>query len=173
MVQPSKCWKLRIILDQFGISSICFLCCFKNRIEGCGKSIWIFFFFGSVYIFFNGYEKKSVSSEFWLDSSSFMWFHYRSNSSFDSIVLDDCNNVEILFVVSDYDPKKAKITIERCRAHVACICPSRNLVVDKMACISVRTYVFHLLRTYVMILCNWLILWQNALYLYLGRFRMF
>ena len=27
-------------------------------------------------------------------------------------------------------------------------------------------------RTYVMILCTWLILWQNALYLYLGRLRM-
>ena len=37
---------------------------------------------------------------------------------------------------------------------------------------NVRTYVFHLLRTYVMILCNWLILWQNTLYLYLGRLRM-
>ena len=37
----------------------------------------------------------------------------------------------------------------------------------------VRTYVFHMLRTYVMILCNWLIFWQNALYLYLGRLRMF
>ena len=36
---------------------------------------------------------------------------------------------------------------------------------------SVRTYVFLMLRTYVMILCNWLILWQNALYLYLGRLR--
>ena len=36
----------------------------------------------------------------------------------------------------------------------------------------VRTYVFHLLGTYVNILCNWLILWQNAFYLYLGRFRM-
>ena len=36
----------------------------------------------------------------------------------------------------------------------------------------VRTYVFHMLRTYVMILCNWLIFWQNALYLYLDRFRM-
>ena len=35
----------------------------------------------------------------------------------------------------------------------------------------VRTYVFHMLRTYVMILCNWLIFWQNALYLYLGRLR--
>ena len=29
----------------------------------------------------------------------------------------------------------------------------------------VRTYVSHLLGTYVTILCNWLILWQNALYL--------
>ena len=36
----------------------------------------------------------------------------------------------------------------------------------------IRTYVFHMLRTYVMILCNWLIFWQNALYLYLDRFRM-
>ena len=36
----------------------------------------------------------------------------------------------------------------------------------------VRTYVFLILRTYVMILCNWFILWQNALYLYLGRLRM-
>ena len=38
---------------------------------------------------------------------------------------------------------------------------------------QVRTYVFHMLRTYVMILCNWIILWQNALYLYLGRLRMY
>ena len=37
----------------------------------------------------------------------------------------------------------------------------------------VRTYVVHMLRTYVNILCNWLILWQNALYLYLGRSRIF
>ena len=31
---------------------------------------------------------------------------------------------------------------------------------------------FSCYRTYVMILCNWLILWQNALFLYLGRLRM-
>ena len=37
----------------------------------------------------------------------------------------------------------------------------------------VRTYVIHLLGTYVTILCNWLILWQNVFYLYLGRFRMY
>ena len=37
---------------------------------------------------------------------------------------------------------------------------------------TVRTYVIHLLETYVTILCNWLIICQNALYLYLGRSRM-
>ena len=31
---------------------------------------------------------------------------------------------------------------------------------------------FSCYRIYVMILCNWLILWQNTLYLYLGRLRM-
>ena len=31
---------------------------------------------------------------------------------------------------------------------------------------------FKWLRTYVMILCNWLILWQNSFYLFFGRFRM-
>ena len=36
----------------------------------------------------------------------------------------------------------------------------------------VRTYVFLMLGTYVMILCIWLIFWQNPLYLYLGRLRM-
>ena len=36
----------------------------------------------------------------------------------------------------------------------------------------VKTYVIHLLGTYVTILCNWLIFWQNALYLYLGRTMM-
>ena len=36
----------------------------------------------------------------------------------------------------------------------------------------VRTYVIHLLGIYVTILCNWLIFWQNALYLYLDRSRM-
>ena len=36
-----------------------------------------------------------------------------------------------------------------------------------------RTYVFHMLGIYVAILCNWLIFWQNAFYLYLGRSRMY
>ena len=45
------------------------------------------------------------------------------------------------------------------------------LVVQIMMLI-VRTYVSYLLGTYVTILCNWLILWQNALYLYLDRSRM-
>ena len=37
---------------------------------------------------------------------------------------------------------------------------------------TVKTYVFHMLRTHVLILCNWLILCQNALFLYLGKLRM-
>ena len=37
----------------------------------------------------------------------------------------------------------------------------------------VRTYAIHLLGTYVTILCNWLILWQNTLYLHFGRSRMY
>ena len=44
---------------------------------------------------------------------------------------------------------------------------------DSLATIFVRTYVFHMLVKYVAILCNWLILWQNAPYLYLGRSRMY
>ena len=36
---------------------------------------------------------------------------------------------------------------------------------------NVRTYVSHLIGTYVTTLCNWLILWQNSLYLYFGRSR--
>ena len=47
-----------------------------------------------------------------------------------------------------------------------------NLCTLSSCKLLVRTYVFHMLRTYVMILCNWLILWQNALYLYLDRLRM-
>ena len=38
--------------------------------------------------------------------------------------------------------------------------------------LDVRTYVIYFLGTYVTILCNWLIFWQNALYLYLGRSKM-
>ena len=51
--------------------------------------------------------------------------------------------------------------------------PPRNpKEVQRLTGMTVRTYVFHLLRTYVILLCNWLILWQNVLYLYLGRSRM-
>ncbi|KAF3952791.1 hypothetical protein CMV_021685 [Castanea mollissima] len=96
-------------------------------------------FLCSVYILFNGYDEKRINSDYlFLDSSSLTWFQYRSNSSFDGIVLEDCNNVELRFEVSNYYPTKAKITIERCGAHVACICPSQNPAVNKMACIRIH-----------------------------------
>ena len=51
-----------------------------------------------------------------------------------------------------------------------------SIVTILVPLISLRILLGHMcftwLRTYVMILCNWLILWQNAFYLYLGRFRM-
>ena len=50
------------------------------------------------------------------------------------------------------------------RSQYACNNKCNNLII--------RTYVFLILRTYVMILCNWLIFWQNTLYLYFGRLRM-
>ena len=109
----------------------------KEELKGIGANRFETFIC-TIYIFFNGYKKGFCSSKFFLDSSSITWFHYRSNSSFDGIVLEDCNNVKLLFEVSNYDPKMAKITIERCGAHVACICPSRNPAVDKMACVRIH-----------------------------------
>ena len=74
-----------------------------------------------------------------------------------------CNHLHISCVVSIYDDD---------------VCVS--LFISRVAsfltlytCFSfVRTYVIHLLGIYVTILFNWLILWQNTLYLYLGRSKM-
>ena len=60
----------------------------------------------------------------------------------------------------------------RRKTYVITIDPWNSVTQIGVIYIYVRTYVFHMLRTYVMILCNWLILWQNTLYLYLGRLRM-
>ncbi|XP_075663510.1 disease resistance protein RML1A-like [Castanea sativa] len=125
---------------SFSVSSesLAFAFCVALKIEPKVVANRYDLFLCSVYILFNGYKKRIYSDYHFLDSSSLTWFQYRSNSSFDGIVLEDCNNVELLFEVSNYDPKKAKITIERCGAHVACICPSRNPTVDKMACIRIH-----------------------------------
>ena len=47
-----------------------------------------------------------------------------------------------------------------------------NTLNKTLAMPGVRTYVIHLLGTYVTILCNWLLLWQNTFYFVLGRSRM-
>ena len=65
------------------------------------------------------------------------------------------------------------VCLDLCSLHVSCYFPCACALYAMFVCLDlVRTYVFHLLRTYVILLCDWLILWKNALYLYLGRYRM-
>ena len=123
---------------SIGSESLAFAFCVALKIEPKVVVNRSEIFYCYIAIFLNGYNERSFSRLFWLDSSSVMWFHYGSNISIDGIVLEDCNNVELLFEVSNYNRKMAKITIERCGAHVACICPSRNHGADQMACIRIN-----------------------------------
>ena len=80
----------------------------------------------SVYMCTNGFERCLVYVKFQLDPSSFMWFHYIRDRSLEDIILGEWNDIEIRFECSNYDPKIAKITIERCGVHVSCNCPPCN-----------------------------------------------
>ena len=79
----------------------------------------------------NGFERGLVHIDFILPPSSFMWFHYRRDRSLEDIILGDWNDIEIQFECSNYDPKRAKITIERCGVHVSCICTPCNFAANE------------------------------------------
>jgi hypothetical protein len=75
----------------------------------------------SIYSFINGGKKWLTGFNFHQhSSSSFMWFHYRRVN--DNIILDERNDVKVLFVISNSNLKRKEVTIERCGVHVACIC---------------------------------------------------
>ena len=64
------------------------------------------------------------------------------------------------------------IRVEWFMTSLICLFVSCGFVTDCQRWRLLGHMCFSCYRTYVMILCNWLILWQNALYLYLGRLRM-
>jgi hypothetical protein len=88
----------------------------------------------STFTFINGCKKRLTSIDtFPRQSSSSMWFHYgRVNGN---MILDERNDVKVLFVISNYNLKRQEVTIERCGVHVACIC-SQNFTANKVAYIE-------------------------------------
>ncbi|KAK4596394.1 hypothetical protein RGQ29_014431 [Quercus rubra] len=87
----------------------------------------------SVYICINGFKECLAEYEFKVAPSSFMWFFYIRDRYLKGIILGDWNDIEILFECPNYDPKIAKITIERCGVHVSCICPPCNSAANEDA----------------------------------------
>ena len=78
----------------------------------------------SAYLSFYGFEELLESSDFLIDPSlSFMWFCFISARELKRIKLDECNDVKLRWKISDFNPKLAKVSIESCGVHVACICP--------------------------------------------------
>ena len=83
-----------------------------------------------IYMNIIGFERLLLSATFTIESSSFMWFCYIRDSYLEDIILGDWNDIECRFECSKYDPKIAKITIERCGVHVSCICPPCNFAAN-------------------------------------------
>jgi hypothetical protein len=89
----------------------------------------------SIYTFINGCKKWLTGYKIDQNSSaSFTWFYYRSVN--DNKILDEWNDVKVLFEISNYDPEIKEVTIESCGVYVACIC-SQNFAANKVACIRI------------------------------------
>ena len=130
MVQSSNCWKFHIILSWSETSIICFLCCYGRFIRGSY----------AINIFVNGYKGLYSNSQYFSIAlpSYYLWVVYIRDSSLEGIILNERNDVKVQFEFSNYNPEIAKITIEKCGVHVACICSPQNSIADKVACIRIH-----------------------------------
>ena len=78
----------------------------------------------SAYLSFYGFEELLESGDFLIDPSlSFMWFCFISARVLKRINFDECKDVKLRWEISDFNPTLAKVSIESCGVHVACICP--------------------------------------------------
>ncbi|KAL4637434.1 hypothetical protein ACB092_03G076800 [Castanea dentata] len=71
-------------------------------------------------------------------SYSYLWVFYTRDSSLEGIILNEGTEVKVQFEFSNYDPKIAEITVEKCGVHVACTCSPQNSAADKVAYIRIQ-----------------------------------
>ena len=108
-----------------------FAFCVALKVEMKVNMLDIKLFDCSIYFFINGCKGRLTRYNFLLDSSSsFRWLYYINvgESSLEGILLDEWNDVKLLYEISNYDPNTTKVTIERCGVHVASGTSMENLV---------------------------------------------
>ena len=125
-----------------GQKSLTFACCaaIKVELKDTKRRNLSILGEGAIYIFINGYKGLLTNPIAFMNISfsSFMWVHYKRDISLEGIILNGWTEVKLQFEISNYDPKIAEVTIERCGVHVACICSPQNSAANNVACIRIH-----------------------------------
>ncbi|XP_030957504.1 disease resistance-like protein CSA1 [Quercus lobata] len=112
--------------------SLAFALCVALKVEQVNKRKYFENFTCSIYCCKQRCMQRLKHRDFFLDpSSSFMWFYFKELQSW-SFLLNNvgiyCNDIKLQCKISNYDPKLAEVTIERCGVHVACICSPHSFM---------------------------------------------